>query len=172
MYFILCIKLEIKNHICCSFIFILVSFSPDSNTKFPSYQAYSSSGHLRCCSFVYLNYGRLIDFIDFDRAHDRDFLNEPSILCNSNLIAIIRLGKGSRVAKIKSLLRYCKETSNNLEHPCAVIFYPDPEDVIVPGEKVYPFGPGLPGDAPVYGHVNQKGSGGGDPCCLSFPSTG
>lgn len=70
-------------------------------------------------------------------------------------------------------MEHCTCGQNNTSlpdhHPGALILYPDPQDFAV-NDLVYPSGKGLPGDAPVFGHMNMKYAGGGDPTCAGFPS--
>lgn len=138
------------------------------------YQAYSKSGTATGL-YVFVNYSRPQDLIEFDRAHGR-VEGVPSLLCDPRLIAVARLSQGTRQSKVNSLLSHCScgpdGTAIQGHHPAALILYPDPVDVIPASQSVYPDGIGLPGDASVFGHVCMSLIGGGDPCTPFLPSSG
>ncbi|CAL8097844.1 unnamed protein product [Calicophoron daubneyi] len=142
--------------------------------RLPVYQAYS------CCGsafgrFVFVNYALPEDLRDFDEAHGR-LEGEPSLLCDSSLIAVVRLGMCTRQSKIRALLNHCTCGPNGTplgkHHPSVIVLYPDPEDFVAVSTLVYPNGPGLPGDAPVFGHVCMSRLGGGNPNTPFLPCSG
>lgn len=149
----------------------LVNVDNLNNDQLPVYQAYSCSGEA-FGNFIFVNYARRKDLLLFDKLQGRQE-GDPSLICNKNVIVIARLGNGTRQSKLKNLLKHCSCGQNNTSlpdhHPGALILYPDPHDFAV-DDIVYPYGKGLPGDAPVFGHMNMKYSGGGDPTCIGFPS--
>ncbi|CAH8570931.1 unnamed protein product [Schistosoma guineensis] len=148
-----------------------VTVDNSCSNQLPVYQAYSCSGE-SFGYFVFVNYARRKDLLLFDKLQGRKKC-EPSHICNRNVIVIARLGNGTRQSKLKNLMEHCTCGQNNTSlpdhHPGALILYPDPQDFAVNG-LVYPSGKGLPGDAPVFGHMNMKYAGGGDPTCTGFPS--
>ncbi|CAH8574056.1 unnamed protein product [Schistosoma margrebowiei] len=156
-----------KSEICSQNVTVDNSYS----NQLPVYQAYSCSGE-SFGYFVFVNYARRKDLLLFDKLQGRK-KGEPSHICNKNVIVIARLGNGTRQSKLKNLMEHCTCGQNNTSlpdhHPGALILYPDPQDFAVNG-LVYPHGKGLPGDAPVFGHMNMKYAGGGDPTCTGFPS--
>ncbi|CAH8856939.1 unnamed protein product [Trichobilharzia szidati] len=140
------------------------------NCHLPVYQAYSCSGEA-FGHFVFVNYANRNDLLLFDKLQERK-KGQPSLLCNKNIVVIARLGKGTRQSKLRNLMKHCDCGHNGDplpdHHPGGLILYPDPSDFTV-NHRVYPDGSGLPGDAPVFGHINMK-HGGGDPNCTGFPS--
>nr|UXN80909.1 metallopeptidase [Fasciola hepatica] len=148
--------------------------SRNSSQRLPTaYQAYSESG-TAIGPYVFVNYASPQDLIEFDRAQGRTE-GTPSLLCDSRLIAVARLSQGTRQSKVRSLHSHCKcgpqGTSIPGHHPAALVLYPDPVDVIPPSQPVYPKGLGLPGDAPVFGHVCMASVGGGNPGTPLLPSS-
>ncbi|KAA3675747.1 N-acetylated-alpha-linked acidic dipeptidase, partial [Paragonimus westermani] len=149
------------------------SIEPDYVTLLPTYQAYSSNGSADG-RFVFVNYARPTDLVTFDLLQQRKF-GEPSLLCHSDTIAIARLQLGGRQAKVRALMNHCNCGENGKplpgHHPSALILYPDPQDSVAPKRPVYPDGPGLPGDAPVFGHICMSHVGGGNPNTPNLPSS-
>ncbi|CAH8536281.1 unnamed protein product [Dicrocoelium dendriticum] len=139
----------------------------------PAYQAYSSSGQA-LGRFVFVNYCRSEDLVAFDLAQGRK-AEEPSLLCSSDIIAVARLQMCTRQSKILSLMHHCKCGKNGQplsdHHPAALVLYPDPADSVPSCHDIYPNGPGLPGDAPVFGHVCMAHHGGGNPNTPYLPSS-
>lgn len=153
--------------------FVTVIPSNNNPVNIPVFQAYSCNANVTG-SFVFINYGLVEDLDEFDKAQGRES-GQPSVLCNSSLIAIARLGRSTRQAKLSNLLTHCTCGHNGTplsnHHPKAIVFFPDPIDFVAQNTLVYPDGPGLPGDAPVFGNINMSGSGGGDPECSNRPSS-
>ncbi|CAH8581237.1 unnamed protein product [Heterobilharzia americana] len=145
--------------------------SDPKNDRLPVYQAYSCPGEV-FGHFVFVNYANRKDLLEFDKLQSRE-KGQPSKLCDNNIIAIARLGSGTRQYKLKNLMEHCDCGDGNTplpdHHPGALILYPDPSD-FSEDHSIYPNGNGLPGDAPVFGHINMKHDGGGDPTCTGLPS--
>ncbi|GAA50701.1 glutamate carboxypeptidase 2 [Clonorchis sinensis] len=120
------------------------------------------------------NYGIPLDLVTFDKTQGRQ-KGQPSLLCSGKLTAIARLQKTTRQSKIRALFTHCDCGPDGSpvpgHHPSALILYPDPQDTVSPHHPVYPDGPGLPGDSPVFGHLCMSHGGGGNPGAPHLPSS-
>ncbi|TGZ61510.1 hypothetical protein CRM22_007940 [Opisthorchis felineus] len=145
----------------------------DSLSILPIYHAYSTNGSVTG-RFVFLNYCRPQDLVAFDKTQGRQ-KGQPSLLCSGKLTAIARLQKTTRQSKIRALFTHCDCGSDGSpvpgHHPSALVLYPDPQDTVSPHHPIYPDGPGLPGDSPVFGHLCMSHGGGGNPGAPHLPSS-